>query len=217
MRINKFIASATGLSRRSADDAIAAGRVLINGQPAQPGQLVAPGDTVKLDHQTVDRAAETQTILFNKPVGYVVSREGQGSKTVYDLLPPELHHLKPVGRLDKDSSGLLVLTNDGQLAQELTHPKYQKTKIYEVSLDKPLGPEALTSLSQGVELDDGPSHLTVSPLDQPFKTYKVTMQEGRNRQIRRTFAALGYNVTKLHRTHFDTFNLNKIPKPGAYQ
>jgi 23S rRNA pseudouridine2605 synthase len=214
MRINKFIAAATGLSRRAADAAIAAGRVLINGQPAEPGQAVGPGDKIRFDRQALTGPTQLQTILLNKPAGYVVSREGQGSQTVYNLLPPGLHHLKPIGRLDKDSSGLLILTNDGQLAQQLAHPKYQKTKIYEAQLNRPLNSEALARLGQGVELEDGPSHLTVKPLTVPA-VYQVSMQEGRNRQIRRTFAALGYTVKKLHRTHFGNYALPKDLKPGA--
>src|SRR5690606_28032606 len=137
-------------------------------------------------------ATGTVTIMLNKPVGYVVSRAGQGSRTIYDLLPPEYHHLKPIGRLDKDSSGLLLLTNDGQLAQDLTHPQYQKIKIYEVELNiPPLQPHRETSSNHGVELDHGNSRLILDPLeDDGGRSWRFTMHEGRNRQIRRTFAAL---------------------------
>ena len=140
MRINKYVASATGLSRRVADKAIEQGNVLVNGQKATPGHDVTDQDVVTLSGKTLSPPANIQTIIFNKPTGYVVSRDGQGNRTIYELLPPELRHLKPVGRLDKDSSGLLLLTNDGQLAQELTHPRYQKTKIYEVRVSQPLAP-----------------------------------------------------------------------------
>lgn len=213
MRINKFIATATGLSRRAADSAIEAGSVLINGEKAQPGQTVQPEDEVRLDHRIVNAPGQTQTILLNKPVGYIVSREGQGNKTVYDLLPPELHHLKPVGRLDKDSSGLLILTNDGQLAQELTHPKYQKTKMYEIELDKPLTAQDKNKIEHGVEVEDYISRLR---LTQAGNSWLVAMSEGRNRQIRRTFAALGYTVRKLHRTQVGPFNLSQVPTPGSH-
>src|ERR1700750_464886 len=118
MRINRFIALATGLSRRAADQAIAEGRVAVNGIPPQPGQQIKSSDSVTLDRLPITPVVNTVTIILNKPVGYVCSRDGQGSKTVYDLLPPELRHLKPVGRLDKDSSGLLLMTNDGKLAHE---------------------------------------------------------------------------------------------------
>ena len=112
MRVNKFIAGATGLSRRAADKAIEEGRVLVNGSRPSTGQDVTEADEVLLDGAKLGAPKPAQTILLNKPAGYVVSRDGQGSQTVYDLLPPGLQHLKPVGRLDKYSSGLLVLTND---------------------------------------------------------------------------------------------------------
>jgi 23S rRNA pseudouridine2605 synthase len=207
MRINKYVAAATGLSRRTADQLIANGHVSVNGTSVQAGQSVSDTDTIFLDGKPLAILA-TKTIILHKPAGYVVSRDGQGSKTVYDLLPPELHHLKPVGRLDKDSSGLLLLTSDGQLAQQLTHPKYQKTKIYETTLDRPLRPADEQQISrQGVTLEDGPSKLTLSKLRADGKTWRISMHEGRNRQIRRTFAALGYAVQQLHRTHFGPYAL----------
>ncbi|HEX3569149.1 MAG TPA: pseudouridine synthase [Candidatus Saccharimonadales bacterium] len=217
MRINRFIASATGMSRRVADAAIRQGQVSVNDQPPQPGQDITNSDVVTYRGRRL-RLAATQTIILNKPVGYVVSREGQGSRTIYDLLPPELHHLKPIGRLDKDSSGLLLLTNDGQLAQELTHPKYQKTKMYEVTLDAPLQPLHRQMIAEiGLQLEDGRSKLGLERLrDGNDTAWRVTMQEGRNRQIRRTFTALGYEVITLHRTQFGTYALPPTLKPGNY-
>lgn len=220
MRINKFIAAATMLSRRSADAAIAEGRVLVNGAAPEPGQQITSTDSVTLDNKPLDYAAaneEKTTIILNKPVGYVCSRNGQGSKTIYDLLPPELHQLNPVGRLDKDSSGLLLMTNDGQLAQELTHPSHQKTKIYEIKLNKPLQPLHQQMISDfGLQLYDGLSKLQLERLhNQDDKYWRVTMQEGRNRQIRRTFAALNYNVQTLHRTHFGPYAQQNLT-PGHH-
>lgn len=210
MRINKYLALHTELSRRGADDAIAAGRVTINGEKPSEGSQVTSGDQVTLDGRTISDKTEIQTILLNKPVAYVCSRDGQGSKTVYDLLPKELQKLNSVGRLDKESSGLLVMTNDGKLAEQLTHPKYQKTKIYEVTLDKPLQPLHQQMISDiGVTLEDGPSKFMI---DKEGDHLKITMSEGRNRQIRRTFEALGYKVTKLHRTHFGSYILHDLPK-----
>ena len=204
------MAQATGMSRRAADAAIAGGRVAINGQPTEVGAEVKPGDIVTLDGQTISFDPEPITIMLNKPAGYVVSRDGQGSKTVYDLLPAHLHHLKPIGRLDKDSSGLLLLTNDGGLANELTHPRYAKTKLYEVELDKSLAPLHQQMISDhGIQLEDGVSRLLLEKMDND-KQWRVTMHEGRNRQIRRTFAALGYTVTKLHRTRFGSYELNDL-------
>jgi len=210
MRINKFVALATGMSRRAADAAISKGRVLVNSELPATGYEVRPDDAVTLDGSTISADVKTVTLVLNKPVGYVVSREGQGSKTIYDILPAEYHHLKPVGRLDKDSSGLLLLTNDGNLANELTHPRYAKTKIYEIELDRPLEPLHQQMISDhGIQLEDGLSKLQLEKMD-TGKQWRVTMQEGRNRQIRRTFASLGYTVTKLHRTHFGNYRLNNL-------
>jgi 23S rRNA pseudouridine2605 synthase len=206
MRLNKFIALGTGISRRAADTAIANGLVSINETSVTAGQQVDTGDIVTFRGKVI-RLPDTQTILLHKPVGYVVSREGQGSSTIYDLLPKELHSLKPVGRLDKDSSGLLLLTNDGDLANRLTHPSYQKDKTYRVELDKPLGIHHQQEIQNGVELSDGLSRLQLRGAD---KKWVVTMSEGRNRQIRRTFSAIGYTVTKLHRTHFGEYQLQNI-------
>jgi len=208
MRINKFVAGRSGLSRRAADAAIEQGRVQVNGQAPQPGQDVANADHVTLDGVELGANLEVQTIMLHKPINYVVSRDGQGSATIYDLLPSKLHHLKPVGRLDKDSSGLLLLTNDGQLAQELTHPKYQKTKVYEGELSSPLSDTQRERISKhGIQLPDGLSRLWLVPLGTTGRNWRVTMYEGRNRQIRRTFAELGHQVIRLHRTQFGTYRL----------
>lgn len=211
MRINKFIASASSLSRRAADSAILEGRVLVNGQPATQGMEISESDVVALDGKVVMPAVTLTTIMLNKPVGFVCSRNGQGSRTVYDLLPPEYQRLNPVGRLDKDSSGLLLLTNDGQLAEQLTHPRYQKTKVYEVVLDKPLQPLHQQMIADiGVQLEDGRSQFLISQIERGNTEYEVILTEGRNRQIRRTFTALGYNVIKLHRTHFGSYALGTL-------
>ncbi len=218
MRLNRYVALATGKSRRAADDLIAEGHLKINGKVAKLGDRLQASDSVVLDGQILEQPVIT-TVMLNKPVGYVCSRDGQGSKTIYDLLPVELKHLKPVGRLDKDSSGLLLLTNDGELANQLMHPGFQKEKVYEVEIDKPLTENDKLNLEQGVMLEDGLSRLQVTvdriqqqaltPNLQPV-TYRVTMSEGRNRQIRRTFDALGYKVTKLHRIHFGPYKLDDI-------
>lgn len=244
MRINKFIAHATGLSRREADNAIAAGRVKINGVIAQMGAQTGPKDTVFFDGKRVGEKTNYTYIMLNKPVGYLCSRRSQGVvPTIFELLPKEYRALKPVGRLDKDSSGLILLTDDGDFAFRMTHPSFHKTKIYEVVLDKPLEPLHQQMISDyGVTLEDGVSKFLVEkPTDAqherltralgvgadntnllrieaegPSPSYRVTMHEGRNRQIRRTFAALGYTVTKLHRTNFGTYSLNDL-KPGSFE
>lgn len=209
MRINAYVARASGLSRRAADHAIDDGRVLINGRAAELGQTIATGDTVTLDGKLLRPPIATTTIMLNKPAGYVCSRQGQGSQTIYDLLPQRYHRLKPVGRLDKDSSGLLLLTDDGALANRLTHPRYGKTKIYAVVLDKSLAPADEKQIGDGVNLDDGISKLQL--VRSSDSTLTVSLSEGRNRQIRRTFAALGYTVTSLHRVQFGDYRLDDLP------
>lgn len=212
MRINKFVALATGMSRRRADDQIKSGKVLINGQLATSGQQVEQLDAVSLNGKLIVVPEHFTTIMLNKPIGYVCSREGQGSKTIYDLLPSKLHNLKPVGRLDKDSSGLLLLTNNGELANALTHPKHQKTKVYEIILDKPLSRLDWSSIhEQGIRLEDGLSKLFLERL-KPYddKHWQVTMHEGRNHQIRRTFAAISYTVVALHRISFGEYHIGKL-------
>jgi 23S rRNA pseudouridine2605 synthase len=216
MRINKFLALATSISRRAADKAIEAGEVTVNGQHATLGQVISKTDEVIFDGQHLDFSKFSdpdtiRTIIFNKPTGYVVSRNGQGAKTIYELLPAEYHHLKPVGRLDKDSSGLLLLTSDGELAHRLTHPAFQKEKLYEVALDKPLAADDKDRIERDIQLEDGPSRLTLLEGTSPERhSYRVRMHEGRNRQIRRTFGALGYQITKLHRTQFGNYLLDDL-------
>jgi 23S rRNA pseudouridine2605 synthase len=211
MRINKYLALSTGLSRRAADEVIAQSRVLVNNLSPQSGQQIQPDDVVLLDGKPV-APLTTQTIILNKPAGYVVSRNGQGSKTIYDLLPQELHSLKPVGRLDKDSSGLLILTNDGDLANQLTHPRYEKEKHYLVELHQALQPAHKQAIERGVRLEDGISALRLLGSG---KKWEVTMSEGRNRQIRRTFAVQGYFVKTLHRVTFGNYKLGDM-SPGAF-
>ncbi|HEY5152600.1 MAG TPA: pseudouridine synthase [Candidatus Saccharimonadales bacterium] len=208
MRINKFVARATGLSRRAADAAIQNGRVTINQRTAALGDNIDDGDTVNLDGQPII-AAGSRTVMLNKPAGYVCSRDGQGGRTIYELLPLEYHRLKPVGRLDKDSSGLLLLTDDGDLANRLAHPRYAKAKVYEISLGQPLAPNDRSRLDKGISVEDYVSRLQLKPLGS--QSWQVTMSQGRNRQIRRTFAALGYDVKALHRTAFGPYQLSDLP------
>lgn len=213
MRLNKYIALHTIHSRRAADILTAQERVTVNSQQAKAGQDVADNDIVQIDGQDISKSnsKELTTIMFNKPRGYVCSRQGQGSKTIYDILPTEFKHLNSVGRLDKDSSGLLLMTNDGDLANRLTHPSYQKQKVYYISLNKPLqANDKQTITDKGVQLDDGLSKLGLETLDDSKKNLRVSMSEGRNRQIRRTFLALGYGLTELHRTDFADYNLEDL-------
>lgn len=216
-RLNKLLAETLGLSRREADQAIEAGQVTVNGVTAQLGGRAQASDMIVFRGRPVQAATHVNRYLvLNKPVGYVCSRKQQGeAATIYSLLPPEYASLKTVGRLDRDSSGLLILTDDGDLAHRLTHPKFVKTKRYEVTLDQPLAPLHQQMISDhGVLLPDGRSRFTISSLE--AARYEVVMHEGRNRQIRRTFAALGYQVTALHRTDFGPYRLHDLA-PGSYQ
>lgn len=242
IRLNKFLAERLGISRREADEAIEKGRVTVDGKKAALGARVDESNKICYNNKNVPFETLFLYIAFNKPVGYVCSRRAQGSApTLYELLPKKYQHLKTVGRLDKDSSGLILLTNDGNFAFQMTHPKFHKEKIYEIELDHPLEPLHQQMISDfGIMLDDGPSKFTVikneptgrqsahkqttpaHPQPTPSHsessesstpTYTAILTEGRNRQIRRTFAALGYKVTKLHRTKFGKYQLNSLP-PG---
>ncbi len=212
MRVNKWVAQATGLSRRAVDTLIAAGQVSVNGQTATSGQQIRTTDVVMLSGKRL-APKEAVTVMLNKPPGYVCSRNGQGSDTIYALLPVELHSLKPVGRLDKNSSGLLLLTNDGELANQLTHPRYSKQKQYLVQLDKSLSSNDQQMIVTGVMLEDGLSKLKLTGKG---STWRATIREGRNRQIRRTFKKLGYTVVGLHRQQFGSFRLSNLVQ-GDYR
>jgi len=216
-RLNKYLAFHLGISRREADSAIEHGHVSLNDKKATLGDRYETGDVVLYKKKPVVVRNEHTYLAFHKPAGYVCSRKQQGeSPTIYSLLPKEYHRLKPVGRLDRDSSGLLLLTDDGDFAHHMTHPSFYKTKIYEVALDSPLEPLHQQMISDfGITLEDGPSRLTLERLDDTRRTWRVTMHEGRNRQIRRTFAALGYTVTALHRTVFGSYMLSNL-KPKEF-
>lgn len=220
MRLNKFIAHATGMARREADEAILNGRISVNGKVANIGQDVdGQSDIIKLDDKQITLPATTTVIMLNKPIGYVCSRNAQAkdAKTVYELLPSGLRQLKTIGRLDKDSSGLILLTDDGDMAHELTHPSFTKTKEYVIELDRPLAPLHQQMIADfGINLTDGPSKLLLERLNDERTKFRVIMHEGRNRQIRRTFAALGYQVVSLHRISFGSYQLGDLPS-GKYK
>ena len=218
MRLNKFVALSLGVSRRKADELIEQGKILVNGDRAVLGRQISQSDTI-LHNSRELYIQPKKLILLHKPVGYLCSRASQGGvPTIYELLPKDLHHLKPVGRLDKDSSGLILLTNDGDFAHQMTHPSFYKMKRYLVTLDQPLQPLHRQMINDfGVQLPDGPSRLTLERQhDGDDHRWIIQMSEGRNRQIRRTFAALGYTVKKLHRTDFGSYSLGGM-KRGEFQ
>lgn len=212
LRLNKFLAERLGLSRRQADDAIASGKVTVDGSPAILGARIDKNSNVCYNGKIVPFAVGYIYLGMNKPVGYVCSRKRQGEfPTIYELLPEKYRSLKTVGRLDKDSSGLILLTNDGDFAFRMTHPSFAKNKIYEVELDHALEPLHQQEIADfGIEIGDGVSKLGLERLDDSRKRWRVLMNEGRNRQIRRTFGALGHTVTKLHRTAFGPYQLEDL-------
>lgn len=219
-RLNKFLALQLGISRRQADELIEKGRISINGKAAKLGERFKEGDEIKLGEKIISKTREEKKyIIFNKPRGYVCSRKKQGeNETIYAILPKEFSVLKPVGRLDKDSSGILLLTNDGDFAFQMTHPKFRKVKEYLVSLDTPLQPIHQQMIADfGINLPDGKSQLGLERLDDSRKNWKVIMSEGRNRQIRRTFSAIGYEVKELHRTVFGSYILPKDLNFGDFR
>jgi 23S rRNA pseudouridine2605 synthase len=218
IRLNKFLAERLGVSRREADDLIAAGKVLVNDSAAVLGARIDKSDKVCYNNKIIPFGVKFTYIAFNKPVGYVCSRRAQGdAPTLYELLPAELRELKTVGRLDKDSSGIILLTNDGDFAFSMTHPKFYKEKVYEVKLDRELEPLHQQMISDfGVQLEDGISKLGLTRLsDDNRREWRVIMSEGRNRQIRRTFIALGYQVMALHRIQFGNYQLDGL-EPGKW-
>lgn len=221
LRLNKFLAERLGVSRREADELISAGKIFIDGKKAILGARLDKNNKICYNNKIIPFETEYLYLAFNKPVGYVCSRRAQGSApTIYEILPKKYHKLKTVGRLDKDSSGLILLTNDGDFAFRMTHPKFHKEKIYTVELDKTLEPLHQQMISDyGVILDDGPSKFTVikNPAQSPKSSinYTVVLSEGRNRQIRRTFASLGYKVVKLHRIKFGKYELSNL-KPSEF-
>lgn len=217
-RLNKYLAFHQGISRRQADELITQGRVTLPSGVASLGARVAPDDVVFLDGTPVTVRSSYTYIALHKPVGYVCSRKQQGDMpTIYSLLPASLQHLKSVGRLDANSSGLLLLTDDGDFTLKMTHPRFYKQKRYTISLDHDLEPLHQQMINDfGIQLEDGPSKLTLERISDANRTeWTVLMSEGRNRQIRRTFEALGYTVVALHRTHFGAYALDTL-KAGKY-
>ena len=213
-RLNKFLALHLGIGRREADDLIVKGKIKINGKSPVLGARVKHGDKVEVNGKLLDSLTPKYVyLLMNKPVNYVCSRRQQGdTPTIYNLLPDKYKSLKTVGRLDKDSSGLILLSNNGDFAHKLTHPSFAKLKKYEVMLDRPLEPLHHQMINDhGINLPDGPSKLSLQRLKEGNdRGWLVTMHEGRNRQIRRTFAALGYGVQRLHRIQFGDYQLNGL-------
>jgi len=217
VRINKFIAERTDLSRRKAEEAISAKRVWLNGRPAELGEYVAPEDVVTLDGKILPSIRSNVYIAFHKPVGYICSRDGQGSKTIYDLLPEHMKTLKAAGRLDKNTSGLLLLSNDGGWLNTLSHPSKHEKKVYIVRLSRRLEEVDSNRLtSTGIRLDEGIAKFDSLAKLNAVNEYEVTLHQGWNRQIRRMFAAIGYSVMSLTRVRHGEYELGNL-RAGKYR
>lgn len=212
VRLNRFLAAAGFGSRRHCDELIAAGRVTINGMvctdfSAQPGAR----DHVKVDAKLV-RIGTRLTIMLHKPAGFVSTRRDPHVRdTVFDLVPAKLSRLFNVGRLDVQTEGLLVLTNDGDFAQRLTHPRYKIEKEYEVRLDRPWDPALAPKLLRGIVLDGQRARIARLHSVSPTRL-RVVLRQGINRQVRRMFEAVGYHVKHLVRVRIGTLRLGNLPR-----
>jgi 23S rRNA pseudouridine2605 synthase len=212
VRLNRFLAAAGVGSRRHCDELIAAGRVTINGRvctdfSAQPEE----GDHVKVGSKLV-RSERRLYIILHKPAGFVSTRSDPNARdTIFDLLPPKFPRLFNIGRLDTQTEGLLILTNDGDLAQRLTHPRYKVEKEYEVTLDRPWDNALAPKLLSGMMLDGQRARMEkVQPIR--MTRVRVVLRQGINRQIRRMFYELGYEVKKLVRVRVGHIRLGDLPR-----
>lgn len=219
MRLNKYIAHAGICSRREADELIAAGSVKVNGKVVtEMGYMVMPGDEVQYGGEKL-RSERHRYFLLNKPKGFITTTDDpQERRTVMMLMDGCCaERIYPVGRLDRATTGLLLFTNDGELAKKLTHPSTQVYKIYQVELNKPVTKEDMKKLLEGIELEDGPMHVddiqyaaTGGTIDK--RVVGVELHSGRNRIVRRLFEALGYEVHKLDRTVFAGLTKKDLPR-----
>lgn len=219
MRIQRALARAGVAGRRASERLVEEGRVAINGSPAKVGQSVSPGDTITLDGEPVV-AEESRTLLLHKPRGVLSSvSDDRGRRTVLDGLP-DLGRLYPVGRLDLNTTGALLISNDGELANRLMHPSYGVTKTYQVLFTGALSGGALRRLREGVQLDDGPTApAAATRMDRRSDEgtwVELELHEGRNRQIRRMGEAIGHAVVRLHRSRYAGLGLRDLA-PGSWR
>lgn len=220
VRLNKYLSNAGVCSRREADVLIQTGVVSVNGKIiTEMGYKLKDGDVVQYDGETIN--AETKRyVLLNKPKGFITTMDDpQGRKTVMGLIKKACRErIYPVGRLDRNTTGLLLFTNDGDLAKKLTHPKYKAGKIYQVELDKRVSKEDLNKLTSGVLLEDGTSQFDKAEFidNKDAHHVGVELHSGKNRIVRRTFEALGYTVVKLDRVVFAGLTKKDLPR-GRYR
>jgi 23S rRNA pseudouridine2605 synthase len=216
MRLNRYLALCGLGSRRACEEIILGGGVRVNGRAVRElAVTVQPGDMVVARGRVVKPAASRYVVL-HKPTGVLSSRASQGGKrTIYDVLPREVATLPHVGRLDADSEGLLLLSNDGALAQAVTHPSRHVEKEYEVILDRTFDVDKTARLLKGVYLEEGRAKAASVQIEGATKL-RIVLTQGINRQIRRMFAALGYKVKRLTRTRMGPLRLGRLPR-GAWR
>lgn len=220
MRVHRALALAGVASRRAAEGLVSDGRVSVNGEPAAVGQMVGPGDTILVDGRPIRDAEPLRAYLLHKPAGMVsTAHDPQGRPTVIDELPDAVR-LYPIGRLDIDTTGALLVTNDGELAARLMHPSSKAPKTYEVLMRGQVSAETVRRLRRGVELEDG---LTAPARVQPMERraaggtwLQIELTEGRNRQVRRMGEAVGHRVLKLHRSHYAGIGVKRLA-PGRWR
>lgn len=214
VRLNRYLASTGVGSRRAADEVIRAGRVTVNGEAGELGTLVSESDDVRVDGRPVDVQA-TMVVLLHKPAGVVTTAsDPQGRRTVVDLVPAPVR-LFPVGRLDRETTGLLLLTNDGALADRLMHPRHGVRKTYVARVAADPGEPVLARLRRGIQLDDGVTAPAEVRLAGPGRV-EITIHEGRNRQVRRMLAAVGHPARGLHRSAYGGLRLGGLA-PGDWR
>ncbi len=221
IRLNKYIASSGVYSRRQADEFIISGKVKINGQVVNtPGITVSETDIVEVNGEKIKQTVDKKYVIFNKPPGYITTRsDEEGRKTIYDLFPPELQKLKPAGRLDKDSSGLLILTNDGELIQKLIHPSKKVPKVYLVRVSGKFTQTDLIKFKKGIEIEKGKvayAQGQILDYSDAVTTVEITLHQGLNRQIRKMFEALGCSVISLKRTEHACLSVEGLQR-GKYR
>lgn len=219
MRINKYLAQCGVASRRECDRLIAEGKVTVNGRPAGLGDDVSDGDNIKVEGRPVS-VKKNEYYLLHKPKGYLCTvSDDKGRKTVMDILGDGVGRVYPVGRLDYDSEGLLILTTDGELAQHLTHPSNEVPKTYLVKVEGRLTEADLNPIRSGIEIDGYVTKKCRAHIVETNKDYtkvELVLREGKNREIRKMFAAIGREVTLLKRTKVGELTLRGLDR-GAFR